>query len=226
MNRLDKLNELLQIADLKKREEALIQMILQMIADEQEDEIHEHLVQNIMSLYSDQNLELQKNYEEIKRLSTIDPLTQIYNRLKFTERIRYEMESYKRYKRPLALVMFDIDHFKSVNDTFGHDVGDYVLKTLCCLVEGVTRKSDTFARWGGEEFMILMPDAPKDEVYKRAEEIRSAIEAYEFKTVKQITCSFGVTNFQIGETEETFTKRVDEALYASKHNGRNQVTVF
>lgn len=138
--------------------------------------------------------------------------------------LNYEIEKFKRYKSPLSLIMFDIDHFKRVNDTYGHDIGDDVLVNLSAIVTKLTREMDTFARWGGEEFMILLPNASKEAVAIRAEEIRLAIEKHVFDEVNQVTCSFGVTTYLIDESESTFAKRVDDALYESKHNGRNRVT--
>lgn len=224
MERFSELYNLLENRNDSKREEALINMLLNMIAIEQEDEIHGGLMQKMMELYSDQNKELQKNYEEIKRLSTIDPLTQIYNRLKFMQMLNYEIDKFRKHHISFSLIMFDIDHFKNVNDTYGHDIGDDVLIKLSAIVSKLTRDSDTFARWGGEEFMILLPNASIEDAAIRAEEIRVAIETYSFNEVKQITCSFGVTSYLVDEKESTFTKRVDDALYDSKHKGRNRVT--
>lgn len=226
MERFSELYNLLESRNDSKREETLIKMLLDMIAIEQDDEIHGSLMQKIMELYSEQNKELQKNYEEIKRLSTIDPLTQIYNRLKFMGMMNYEINRFKRYRIPLSLIMFDIDHFKLVNDTYGHDVGDDVLVTLSTIVSNLMRETDTFARWGGEEFMILLANAPIEAVQRKAETLRYAIESYNFNKVNQITCSFGVTTYLVDEIESVFTKRVDDALYESKHNGRNKVTVL
>lgn len=226
MERFSELYNLLESRNDSKREETLIKMLLDMIAIEQDDEIHGSLMQKIMELYSEQNKELQKNYEEIKRLSTIDPLTQVYNRLKFMGMMNYEIKRFKRYRMPLSLIMFDIDHFKLVNDTYGHDVGDDVLVTLSSIVSNLMRETDTFARWGGEEFMILLANAPIEVVQRKAETLRYAIESYNFNKVNQITCSFGVTTYLVDEIESVFTKRVDDALYESKHNGRNKVTVL
>lgn len=164
--------------------------------------------------------------EELKRLSVTDQLTQIYNRVQFHRSLDEEVKRSKRYETELSLIMFDIDHFKSINDTYGHDVGDAILVSLTKLVQRYIRDTDIFSRWGGEEFMLLLPHTNRDNSHLLADRIRSRIEAHEFEVIGKMTCSFGVSNFQPGDTDESFTKRVDNALYESKHNGRNRVTVM
>jgi diguanylate cyclase (GGDEF)-like protein len=119
--------------------------------------------------------------------------------------------------------MFDIDHFKQVNDNYGHAVGDETLIKLAEIVNKEIRDTDLFARWGGEEFMILCPHTDLDHSVKLAERIRVSIEEQKFKAVGHISCSFGVTEFKNSEDADDLTKRVDDALYQAKENGRNQV---
>ena len=119
--------------------------------------------------------------------------------------------------------MFDIDHFKRINDTYGHDIGDDVLVNLSELVKTCIRETDIFARWGGEEFMLLLPHTTMLNASKLAERIRAIIEKNNFPTVGTITSSFGVTQYVNTDTAETFTKRVDRALYKAKETGRNRV---
>jgi len=163
--------------------------------------------------------------EELKRLSVTDQLTQIYNRVKFHQALEEEIKRQRRYETELTIIMFDIDHFKPINDTYGHDVGDKILVGLVNLVKQCIRETDIFSRWGGEEFMILLPHTSLDNAAKLAERIRVKIMKYNFEVVGSVTCSFGVSQFQAEDVDETFTKRVDNALYESKKNGRNQVTV-
>ena len=122
------------------------------------------------------------------------------------------------------MVMFDIDFFKDINDNFGHDVGDEVLKHLSDIVAKRLRESDIFARWGGEEFIILLKACSKEDACNFAQNLRSNIEDAIFPNEIKITCSFGVTATLPDDSIKTFLKRVDELLYQSKRNGRNQVT--
>jgi len=168
-----------------------------------------------------------KNKEEIeKKLLTIsrtDPLTGIDNRYRFNETLDEEISRVNRYGGALSVIMFDIDHFKLVNDTFGHDVGDRVLVNIAHLVENMIRDIDSFARWGGEEFIILTPNNDIDGATLLAERIRRTIELNDFTPVKTLTSSFGVIQYNKNEEKTSFFKRVDEALYAAKYQGRNRV---
>lgn len=119
--------------------------------------------------------------------------------------------------------MFDIDHFKGINDNFGHEAGDAVLKTLTRTISWHVRITDTFARWGGEEFMILVVETPADGAEKFAEKLRKAIEESALDTTGKITCSFGVTEFRETDDIASITKRVDDALYEAKNSGRNRI---
>jgi diguanylate cyclase (GGDEF)-like protein len=119
--------------------------------------------------------------------------------------------------------MLDIDHFKTVNDTYGHDVGDYVLKATVNVIKRNIRKADIFARYGGEEFMIVQPETTIERAKVYAEKIRTIIEQNNFDKVKKITISIGVTMFNKNDAIESITKRVDDALYRAKDNGRNRV---
>ena len=161
--------------------------------------------------------------EELQRLATVDSLTGIYNRHKTNKEIEIEITRADRKNESFSLVMFDIDNFKGVNDTYGHDVGDYVLCELSSLVLKQIRESDRFGRWGGEEFMLLLPSATKDEAIKVAQKLRKMIERYPFPNVEKVTISFGVSIFKNHDTKESLLKRVDRALYEAKESGRNCV---
>ena len=163
--------------------------------------------------------------EELRKLSVTDNLTQTYNRTKYREVIKGEIERTKRSGRPLSVAMLDIDHFKKVNDTCGHAVGDYVLKTLSQISKKNIREIDYLIRWGGEEFIVIALDTNLRGAEVLAEKIRKAIENYSFDKVGRVTVSFGVTQFKQDDTEDSFMKRADDALYQAKEKGRNRVEV-
>ena len=162
---------------------------------------------------------------KFERLATIDELTQVFNRTKFQEVIKIELERAKRYNHPLSMLMFDIDHFKAINDTYGHSVGDYVLQTLAQIAKENLREIDYLVRWGGEEFIIIAPETDLGRAKALAERIRTAIENYRFDQAGKITISFGVTEFKESDTEDTFIRRADDAMYKAKEKGRNRVEV-
>ena len=164
--------------------------------------------------------------QEIQRIATIDKLTGIYNRHKFEELFTFESERSRRFLQPLSLILIDIDHFKLVNDSYGHDVGDEVLKTLTDVIQKNIRKIDIFARWGGEEFLLLSPNTDLDNIQKLAEKLRSAVESTPFSKVNHITISLGVSTFREEDTFSELFKRVDQGLYHAKEQGRNQVGII
>lgn len=159
-------------------------------------------------------------------LSTHDYLTQQFNRQMFDKLFDNEVERCQRYGYSLSLIIIDLDNFKKVNDVYGHTVGDNVLKIVSADIKNLLRKSDIFARWGGEEFVICMPHAHLKQAVQKAEILRKAIEALVIDTVGSITCSFGVSELidhdKIGEV----FLQADEALYKAKENGRNRVESY
>ncbi len=158
---------------------------------------------------------------ELETLTRTDPLTGIGNRRNFHDKLREEKSRANRYDHALSFIMLDIDYFKKVNDEHGHGVGDSVLVEYTKLISSMIRDGDIFCRIGGEEFMLILPHATKNEAGKLAEKIRSSVESY--KKVLPITMSFGVIEYIKGEEMEFILKRVDEALYAAKDSGRNMV---
>ena len=163
--------------------------------------------------------------EELKRLAATDKLTGAYNRTKCHEILEREIERVKRHNQPLSIIIFDIDHFKEVNDRYGHSAGDYVLKTIADIVRESIRKIDYFVRWGGEEFMIISSETNLNEASALAERIREIIESSTFQNVGKVTVSFGVTEFRENDTEDSLIKRADDAMYEAKKKGRNRVEV-
>jgi diguanylate cyclase (GGDEF)-like protein len=166
-------------------------------------------------------------HEEIYRLTTIDGLTQIFNKRYFLETLEREIARSHRYRRELSLVMFDIDHFKKINDSFGHLAGDYALKHLAQTVKTRIRREDCFARYGGEEFSIVLPEIDGLNSKPFAEKIRQLVEATDFKfenTSMPLTISMGVATLDMDSTDpQALIKRADERLYEAKSSGRNCV---
>ncbi|BCS89044.1 GGDEF domain-containing response regulator [Pseudodesulfovibrio sediminis] len=152
--------------------------------------------------------------------ASTDPLTGTLNRRSFLVQLSQTVA----VGRTFGLIMFDIDHFKSVNDTYGHDVGDSVLKEIAQVVRNNIRVQDMLARWGGEEFMVLSPGAGPKLMARVAERLRERIAGFQFTGVpRQVTSSFGMVVYELGEQEEVLLKRADQALYRAKETGRNKV---
>ena len=158
----------------------------------------------------------------LSKLAYYDGLTGIYNRRKFNELLQIEYRRAKRYHRHLSALFFDIDHFKKVNDTYGHDVGDEVLVGMARLIEPHIRETDIFARWGGEEFIVLLPETTAENALILAEHIRTAVSEHHFGKVGHVTVSIGLTILKGKERIETMIKRLDNALYKAKESGRNR----
>lgn len=167
--------------------------------------------------------DLKRVEEELRALSVTDALTGIYNRRYFQERLQAELERARRDGASLALIMLDVDHFKSVNDRFGHALGDSVLQALCRRIGARLRRSDVFCRLGGEEFMILCPNTDCHQAQALAENLRQALEQAPVDGVGVVTGSFGVAGWQAGEGADTLLLRADAGVYAAKQKGRNRV---
>ncbi len=161
----------------------------------------------------------------LEKQATTDMLTGLRNRQFFDRQLVIEIERATRYPSPLSFIIFDIDRFKSINDTFGHLCGDNVLKGIAAAVRDSIRKLDILARWGGEEFAVLLPGGDAAAARATAEKLRLTIEAHAFPLQRSVTCSFGVSEFVPGDTPEQLTARADDAMYAAKAAGRNQVVV-
>jgi len=161
--------------------------------------------------------------EEIRRLSVTDKLTQIYNRLKLDETLEKEWNRSKRTEVSFSLMIMDIDHFKIVNDTFGHQVGDIVLVELANILKMNVGSVDVVGRWGGEEFLIILPEISKDGAVLLAEKLRTLIYEKVFTKAGMITASFGVSSYNKDISPEIIVSRADMALYKAKKNGRNRV---
>ena len=141
----------------------------------------------------------------------------------FNDLFKTEHSYARRYKGALSIALMDIDHFKDINDTYGHNIGDMVLTEIAALVRSHIRESDIVARWGGEEFVILFPHTNPDEAYAVAEKLRILLEAYAFEEIGRLTCSFGVGSVAYDDTLANAVDRADASLYEAKRNGRNRV---
>ncbi|MDH4163930.1 MAG: diguanylate cyclase [Nitrospirota bacterium] len=173
------------------------------------------------------NRQLEDMLSQVENLAVMDPLTGLFNRRRFETILGNEFRRSVRYHSPLSLLMLDIDHFKIINDTFGHQTGDAVLKECARLFHDLVRQVDTVARYGGEEFVILSPNITRDSAFQAADRIRKAIEAHSFPGVegRSITISIGVASMPDPalDSEEKFIHSADMAMYEAKKKGRNRV---
>lgn len=167
--------------------------------------------------------DIEEKNKELEKLATTDKLTNLYNRRKIEELLEFEINRSERFNHNFGLAIVDIDKFKEVNDTYGHQVGDKVLKELANILNINRRKTDFVGRYGGEEFVIICPESDVQGVIKLMETFKEKICNYEFSKVENKTASFGVTMSQRGDTIESILKRADDALYQAKDNGRNKI---
>jgi diguanylate cyclase (GGDEF)-like protein len=172
------------------------------------------------------NMEAQY-HEEIYRLMTVDGLTELHNKRYFNEAIEREASRSRRYQRTFTLLLFDIDHFKQINDTYGHLAGDSVLRQLGALVRQRVRRDDVPSRTGGEEFAVILPEVGRDGALQVAEKLRGAVQSTTFRfegTTIPVTISIGVAEWapEIADPQE-LVKLADERLYEAKRTGRNRV---
>jgi diguanylate cyclase (GGDEF)-like protein len=163
--------------------------------------------------------------KQLEEKSKTDLLTGAFNRQGIEDAIRIGLWEWRSQKKPLSLILIDIDHFKKINDEHGHAIGDHVLSALSNIVKQHIRSNDLFARWGGEEFVLLCRDTKIEQASLIAEKIRELIASFAFKDNVQVTASFGVATLNANETLEQLFNHADKALYEAKHQGRNKVIV-
>ena len=183
--------------------------------DEEEGESYWLIAENIT--------ETKHLQAQLEHLTLTDPLTHSHNRRSFNIALEREVNRTTRYGNPLALISFDLDHFKAVNDTYGHDVGDQVLVRFCDVIRDRIRETDTLFRLGGEEFVLLCPDTPLAQATELALELLEAIRGAEFAGSGHLTASLGVAQFLPDESPDQTLKRLDMLMYKAKHGGRNRV---
>ncbi len=184
---------------------------------------------NELSIYRSNKLlkqktEQEKNYREnLERLSSIDPLTEIYNRRSINNIIENEKNRFNRYDHPFSIAMLDIDHFKQINDQYGHNAGDQILLEFTQQLKKNLRSSDEIGRWGGEEFIIVFTNTPLKKAIEKCEKLRWIIEQNHFTIANKITCSIGVAEYQEDQSIQQLIQNADNAMYRAKAAGRNQV---
>ena len=200
------------------------------------DASRQQMLDLLLSTYEtavQKNLELLDQLARVRDLSgqlaeaaTHDDLTGLYNYGFFIQRLNEEIDRSQRYDRPLSLIMADVDHFKQVNDKFGHQVGNTVLQAVAATLTATTRSTDIVARYGGEEFAIILPETMVEDALRAAEHIRAAIASDHAPSRPNITMSLGVSEYQLLDTDGTsLIKRADRALYQAKQTGRNQALI-
>jgi len=184
----------------------------------------EELNQSLEQKVQDRTAKLNTIKDDFEKLATTDALTNIHNRYSIMNILSSEIHRSNRYKTPLSLIMYDIDFFKKVNDTYGHDVGDSVLRSLSAAVKNNLREVDILGRYGGEEFLIILPNTGLSDAKEYAERLRKEVEEYSFETVEKVTISLGVVEIAPTENIKEIFKRADDLLYASKNRGRNRIS--
>ncbi len=238
---VDRINDSVESSDnldeLKNRLEVHLDEIRRNVAEhnrvEQEKEDisradYEQLMEELGHVKAETSL-LREQLEESQSQLLRDTLTGLPNRLAYDERISVEFERWKRSGSPLCIAVWDIDHFKHFNDTYGHEIGDRVLKIFSEVISNRIRKVDTFARIGGEEFALIMPDTPEEIALTLNDELRHLLESCDFKYQGEkcmITASVGISTFLGGAGPDDVIRNADIALYHSKANGRNRCTIY
>jgi diguanylate cyclase (GGDEF)-like protein len=164
--------------------------------------------------------------KEVELMAITDRLTQIYNRIHLDIVLNKEIEESKKYGLPFSIILLDIDKFKSVNDTYGHNVGDKVLVQVGHTLLKTLRNVDIVARWGGEEFVVLLPTANIENAKKIADDLRANVESLEIDVVGGVTISLGVALVEEGSDMESVIEKADQALYLAKESGRNCVKIY
>ncbi len=176
----------------------------------------------------DKNRQLEEVLSRVEILAVTDPLTQLYNRRHFETLIENEFATTARYKSPASCLMIDVDFFKQVNDQYGHRAGDTVLKEIAQIIKSCLRKVDTVARWGGEEFVVLLPRTKKEDALIAAERILKAISGHSFADInKQVTVSIGIASMPDPsiDSSEKLVDASDAAMYEAKGSGRNRIII-
>jgi diguanylate cyclase (GGDEF)-like protein len=181
-------------------------------------------LKGVLEYYTETITSALEQKEHFLQLSNTDYLTQTNNRQHFDKLFKQELHRSKRYGNELSIILLDIDHFKDINDVYGHAIGDKVLIELSAFIQSNLRDEDVFARWGGEEFIVLLPQTKLINAANKADILRSLVENHSFSDVSKVTCSFGVTDLKENDSSESIFKRVDDMLYISKEKGRNRVT--
>ncbi|MFA6144616.1 MAG: diguanylate cyclase [Sulfurimonas sp.] len=186
--------------------------------------LEQNVKQRIQALeYENNELKLEK--EALAKMSMTDPLTGLYNRVKVEETFLYEQKQSIRHSDPLSIILMDLDHFKLVNDSYGHNTGDIFLKEIATLLKELFRSSDVIARWGGEEFLVVLPKTNLNTAQELALKLKDRVQETEFTDIGKRTSSCGVATLLQNESLASVVQRADSALYLAKDNGRNRIEV-
>jgi diguanylate cyclase len=178
-----------------------------------------YLVSHIKELYfSEHGLA-----NDMSKLAMIDSLTQVDNRRLLTQLLKEEVTRAERHALPLSILLFDLDRFKTINDSFGHNAGDVVLQEVAGVLRQAIRTSDPFGRWGGDEFLVVATNTDGNQAVELADRLRETLENCAFSTAGKVTASFGITTYESGDSPETLIRRADMGLYKAKSGGRNRV---
>jgi diguanylate cyclase (GGDEF)-like protein len=185
----------------------------------EENSVNSRLVHFLAAVTS----ELEAANRELLKISSTDSLTQINNRGSLDSVLQREITDANRTGRIFSIVLMDVDHFKQINDTLGHISGDLLLENIARVLKETTRKTDFVGRWGGDEFLIILPDTSPEDAFKVARKMGENIFAMNLPEIGPVTSSLGVTGFKSTDDEKSIIARADEALYQAKSSGRNQV---
>ena len=177
------------------------------------------LISRIKELYNSEHVIA----GDMSKLAMIDSLTQVDNRRLLTQLLKEEVTRAERHNLPLSILLFDLDRFKHINDSFGHNTGDEVLQEVARQLRQAIRTSDPFGRWGGDEFLVLATNTDGKQAVELAERLRENLEKCAFGSAGKVTASFGVTTYQNGDSPETLIRRADMGLYKAKSRGRNRI---
>lgn len=185
------------------------------------------LAKIIFNMYQKENRVVNESIKKVEEQSTIDPLTAVYNRRYMYSYLKEQVHEAQKTGNSLSVVLFDIDKFKNLNDTYGHLLGDDVLKAISCMIKSSCKENEIVARYGGEEFLLILPGFSKEEAYSRADNIRNCIAkshlSPDLPENKPVTISGGVATFEPGMNEEAMVQIADENLYIAKDSGRNRI---
>jgi len=211
---------------IKSNRDIPIEQVARVKSTDELSELSDNLANMIEQVSTDIS-QREENTKALNEMAITDHLTQCFNRLKWDESLSFEVAESLHSNSPLSLIFFDIDHFKKINDSYGHDIGDITLIEVVKIAQENIRQLDTLYRTGGEEFSVLLPNSKQQDATQLAERIRQAIADHRFESVGTLTISLGVTVFRTeGDSSSAFAKRADMALYQSKGAGRNKVTVL
>lgn len=225
------------LTELKETVVSRLEIINQALEDKRrKDKLHQNDADQKITVLQQHLAEMKNKISTVNEQSRMleqellnDPLTGAYNRRAYDRNIENEMSRYLRYKRPFSMLLLDVDHFKKINDTYGHTIGDKCLKEIIKRIKPALRDTDFLARYGGEEFIVILPETDGEIAKEAAERIRSIVENIEFlhkKDLVKITISIGVTQVMPSdESNEAIFHRTDQALYEAKNSGRNRVVL-